>query len=60
VECQSSRIVQAYDYKEKLGGKLSDEEKSTIGNAVDEKIKWLDSNRDASVEEMKSQKKSLL
>ena len=34
-------------------------EKSTIENAVDEKIKWLDSNPDASVEEMKSQKKSL-
>ena len=47
------------DDKEKLGGKLSDEEKSTIENAVDEKIKWLDSNPDASVEEMKSQKKSL-
>jgi hypothetical protein len=48
------------DDKEKLGGKLSDEEKSTIGNAVDEKIKWLDSNRDASVEEMKSQKKNTI
>jgi hypothetical protein len=47
------------DDKEKLGGKLSDEEKSTIENAVDEKIKWLDNNPDASVEEMKSQKKSL-
>lgn len=47
------------DDKEKLGGKLRDEEKSTIENAVDEKIKWLDSNPDASVEEMKSQKKSL-
>ena len=47
------------DDKEKLGGKLSDEEKSTIENAVDEKIKWLDSNPDVSVEEMKSQKKSL-
>ena len=47
------------DDKEKLGGKLTDEEKSTIENAVDEKIKWLESNPDASVEEMKSQKKSL-
>merc|ERR1712127_1154592 len=28
--------------KEKLGGKLSDEEKETITNAVEEKIKWLE------------------
>lgn len=45
--------------KEKLGGKLSDDDKSTIETAVDEKIKWLDSNPDASVDEMKEQKKAL-
>ncbi|RNA17413.1 78 kDa glucose-regulated [Brachionus plicatilis] len=45
--------------KEKLGGKLSDEEKETIQNAVDERIKWLEANPNAEVEEMKEQKKEL-
>lgn len=30
--------------KEKLGGKLSDEDKKTIEDAVDETISWLESN----------------
>jgi molecular chaperone DnaK (HSP70) len=45
--------------KEKLGGKLSAEEKDTIEKAVDEKIGWLEKNREASVEELKEQKKEL-
>jgi heat shock protein 5 len=45
--------------KEKLGGKLSSEEKETITNAVEEKIKWLESNSNAEVEEFKEQKKAL-
>jgi len=45
--------------KEKLGGKLSDSEKETIEKAVDEKISWLEKNREASVEELKEQKKEL-
>lgn len=45
--------------KEKLGGKLSDDDKSTIETAVDEKIKWLESNPDATTEELKEQKKEL-
>lgn len=45
--------------KEKLGGKLSDEEKETITNAVEEKIKWLESNVEAEVEDFKQQKKEL-
>lgn len=45
--------------KEKLGGKLSDEDKTTIEEAVEEKIKWLDSNADADTEEFKAQKKEL-
>ncbi|KAI2808522.1 Endoplasmic reticulum chaperone BiP, partial [Blomia tropicalis] len=45
--------------KEKLGGKLTDDDKSTIESAVEESIKWLDSNQDADVEELKSKKKQL-
>ncbi|XP_045176863.1 endoplasmic reticulum chaperone BiP-like [Mercenaria mercenaria] len=45
--------------KEKLGAKLSDEDKETIENALDEKIKWLESNPDAETEEYKAQKKEL-
>jgi heat shock protein 5 len=46
--------------KEKLGGKLSEEEKETITTAIEEKIKWLESNgASAEVDELKEQKKSL-
>jgi heat shock protein 5 len=45
--------------KEKLGGKLSDDEKEKIQTAVEEKIKWLESNQNAEVDEYKEQKKSL-
>jgi len=45
--------------KEKLGAKLSAEEKETIENAVGEKIKWLESNANAEVEDFKAQKKEV-
>jgi chaperone protein DnaK len=45
--------------KEKLGGKLSDEDKTTIETAVDEAIKWLDSNADSEVDDLKARKKQL-
>jgi len=45
--------------KEKLGGKVSDEEKKTIEEAVDEAIAWLDSNKNADTEELQQQKKQL-
>ena len=45
--------------KEKLGGKLNDDDKSTMEKAIDEAIKWLDSNSEADVEEFKAQKKQL-
>lgn len=46
--------------KEKLGGKLSADEKSTIEKEIDEKIKWLDANQaSADVDEFKAQKKSI-
>ena len=45
--------------KEKLGGKLSDEDKKTIETAVEEQIKWLESHPDAEVDDLKEHKKQL-
>ncbi|CAG2106694.1 unnamed protein product [Medioppia subpectinata] len=45
--------------KEKLGGKITDEEKTTIETAVDEAIKWMESNADSEVSEFKAKKKEL-
>jgi len=45
--------------KEKLGGKLSDDEKQKIEEAVEEKIKWLDANVEAEPEDCRAQKKEL-
>ncbi|KHJ98875.1 putative chaperone protein DnaK [Oesophagostomum dentatum] len=44
---------------EKLGGKLDSEDKKMIETAVDETISWLESNREASVEELQERKKEL-
>jgi heat shock protein 5 len=45
--------------KEKLGGKLSSDDKETIEKAVEEQIKWLESNPAAEVDELKEHKKEL-
>lgn len=45
--------------KEKLGGKLSSEDKKTIEDAVEKQIKWLESNQGAETEELKEHKKEL-
>ncbi len=45
--------------KEKLGGKLSSDDKSTIEAAVEEQIKWLESNQGADTDELKEHKKQL-
>ena len=45
--------------KEKLGGKLSEEDKKTVMEAVEKKIDWLDKNHEADTEEFKKQKKEL-
>lgn len=45
--------------KEKLGGKLSSEDKETIEKAVEEKIEWLESHQDADIEDFKAKKKEL-
>lgn len=44
---------------EKLGSKLSEEEKTEITQAVDEAIEWLDSNPEAEIEELKAKKKEV-
>jgi len=45
--------------KEKLGGKLSDTDKQTIEEAVEEQIKWIESNQGADVDALKEHKKQL-
>jgi len=45
--------------KEKLGGKLSSEDKETIETALDEHISWLEKNHDADTEDFKEHKKQL-
>ncbi|VDN84627.1 unnamed protein product [Brugia pahangi] len=45
--------------KDKLGGKLDDSDKKTIETVLDDAISWLESHRDASVEELQEHKKEL-
>ena len=46
--------------KEKLGSKLSSDDKSTIEKAIEEKIKWLDANQaTADTDSFKAQKKEI-
>jgi len=45
--------------KEKLGGKLSEEDKETVTTACDDTISWLDSNQDADAEALQEKKKEL-
>ncbi|CAI4226756.1 unnamed protein product [Auanema sp. JU1783] len=59
LESYAYSLKNQIDDKEKLGGKLDDDDKKTIEEAVDEAISWLDSNREASVEDLKEQKKDL-
>jgi chaperone protein DnaK len=43
--------------KEKLGAKLTDEDKEKIEAVIDEKVKWMENNAEAEVEDFKRQKK---
>ncbi|CAG9533834.1 unnamed protein product [Cercopithifilaria johnstoni] len=45
--------------KEKLGGKLDENDKKTIETVLDDAISWLESHRDASIEELQEHKKEL-
>jgi len=45
--------------KEKLGSKISAEDKETIESSLEKGIKWLEANSNASVDEFKNEKKEL-
>merc|ERR1712159_320190 len=45
--------------KEKLGGKLDEDDATTITERVEEAIEWLDENDEATAEEYKEQKKAV-
>lgn len=45
--------------KDKLGGKLDSSDKKEIESALDDAISWLESHREASVEELQEHKKEL-
>merc|ERR1711953_1576538 len=45
--------------KEKLGSKLSDEDKEKIEESVNDKISWLEENQEADAEDFKKQKREL-
>jgi len=45
--------------KDKLGAKITDEDKEKIEEAVNEKIAWLEENQEAEGEDFKAQKKEL-
>merc|ERR1712156_189310 len=65
VEARNELESYAYSHKnqlsdkEKLGGKLSDEETAKIEEVINEKIAWLEENQDASSEDLKAQKKEM-
>jgi len=64
---ESRNELESYSYsiknqigdKEKLGAKLSEEEKTKIEEAVEVTIKWMESNQEAEAAEYKKQKKIL-
>jgi len=45
--------------KEKLGAKISEEDKKTIDDAINDKIAWLEANQGAEAEEFKAKKKEV-
>ncbi|XP_070581942.1 endoplasmic reticulum chaperone BiP-like [Ptychodera flava] len=65
VEAKNELEGYAYSLKnqvgdeEKLGGKLTDEQKEQITSACDEQIEWLEENQDADTEDLKAHKKQL-
>jgi len=59
LESYSYSLKNQLSDKEKLGGKLSEDEKTKIEEAVDSSIKWLESNQDADSSDYKKQKKEL-
>lgn len=64
---ESRNELESYSYslknqiadKDKLGAKLSEADKAKLEKAIDEKIKWLESNQDADGDAFQKQKKEL-
>ena len=52
-------LLELINDNEKLGEKLSDEDKEKIEEIVNEKISWLEENQEAEAEDFKAQKKEL-
>merc|ERR1712226_863693 len=59
LEGLASSMKNQVNDKEKLGGKLSEEDKEAITTACDDAISWLDSNQDADAEALQEKKKEL-
>merc|ERR1711993_158725 len=59
LESYASSLKNQINDKEKLGAKISDEDKEKIEEAVNEKISWLEENQEADGEDFKKQKKEL-
>merc|ERR1712242_649671 len=59
LESYAYSLKNQIDDKEKLGAKISDEDKEKIEEAVNEKITWLEENQEADGEDFKAQKKEL-
>jgi heat shock protein 5 len=65
VDARNSLEGYAYSMKntvedeEKLGGKISEEDKETITKAVSETIEWLDEHKDADKEQLDEKKKEI-
>lgn len=59
IESYAYSLKNQINDKEKLGAKLGDEDKEKITEAVDETIKWLESNAEADAEAFKEKKTEL-
>merc|ERR1712112_723831 len=59
LESYAYRLKNQLSDKEKLGGKLSEDEQSKIEEVINEKIKWLEDNPEADADEFKAQKKEM-
>lgn len=59
LESMTYNLKNQINDSEKLGGKLTEDEKSSIESSVEATIQWLDKNPDAALEDFKEQKRSL-
>ncbi|KAL4843662.1 hypothetical protein H8958_018918 [Nasalis larvatus] len=59
LESYAYSLKNQIEEKEKLGGKLSSEDKETMEKAVEEKTEWLESHQAADSEAFKAKKKEL-